>query len=326
MTVMFGEIAVDLTVNRLNEYQKDGLMFIKRLLKGYWSFRKQLAKTIAPGYPVILDFPIDPRPRYGYGKSAHPQLEEIIGQNNEVYVSILESFICHSKALSMIARNLSPSEIEPTFQNNWFSGLDAIALYSILASNNPRTIFEIGSGYSTKFARRAIHDHGLKTQIISCDPKPRVEIDKLSDKIIRQPFETIDLSVLDSLESGDILFIDSSHRSFTNSDVTVEFLEALPRLKAGVLVHIHDILLPFDYPPGWSKRHYSEQYLLACYLLGGSANMEIILPNAFISKNKYLAAIIDSMWQHPAMADVNLFAKRICHTYLGFSFWMRTKS
>ena len=98
-------------------------------------------------------------------------------------------------------------------------------------------------------ARLVVRDHHLRTRVISSDPRPRVEIHSLCDEGIRHPLESIDLAVFDQLAPGDILFIDSSHRVFTNSDVNVVFLEVLPRLQPGVLVHLNDIFLLYDYPP-----------------------------------------------------------------------------
>jgi hypothetical protein len=86
---------------------------------------------------------------------------------------------------------------------------------------------------------------------------------------------------LDKIRSGDILFFDGSHRTFTNSDVTVFFLETLPRLPPGVIVHIHDIFLPADYPPEWNKRMFSEQYILAAMLLGKAPAFRTLLPDYF---------------------------------------------
>jgi hypothetical protein len=296
---------------------------IKFIYGRYMSWR--LPELVAPNYPVMLDYPVNPTPRYGYGKPAHPILEEIIASRVDNYAETLRSFVENAEALSRIATNLTTDEAAPSFTNNFFSGLDAIALYTFLASRNPKTLFEIGSGNSTRFARRAINDKGLQTRIISCDPQPRADVETICDEVIRQPFETLNLATLDILGEGDILFIDSSHCCFTNSDVTVEFLEAIPRLRPGVLVHIHDILLPYDYPPSWSDRHYSEQYLLACYLLGGGKNMEIVLPNAYVSLDSRLASLLDPIWQQPGMATVLENTKALHHGYLGFSFWMQTK-
>jgi hypothetical protein len=97
-------------------------------------------------------------------------------------------------------------------------------------------------------------------RLYSVDLHPRAEIDSLCDKVIRQPLERSDLSFINDLGAGDILFIDSSHRCFMNSDVTVLFLDVLPKLRRGVAVHIHDIYLPLDYPQERAHWFHSEQY------------------------------------------------------------------
>ena len=92
--------------------------------------------------------------------------------------------------------------------------------------------------------------HSPLTKITSIDPYPRAEIDRLSQVIVRKPFESLKADqTLADLEAGDMLFIDNSHRVLPNSDATVFFLEWLPKLADGVIVQIHDIYLPWDYPP-----------------------------------------------------------------------------
>ena len=127
---------------------------------------------------------------------------------------------------------------------NFFTRLDAVALYGFLATNNPKRYFEIGSGHSTLFARQAIRDHQLQTTIISLDPTPRTDIDVIADVCYRTPLEDCNLSLFDELEERDILFMDGSHRVFVNTDTTVFFMEVLPAVRPGVLVQIHDIKLP----------------------------------------------------------------------------------
>ena len=297
-----------------------------KLLKAIFdrSMAWRLDDLVAPQYPIILEYPIDPVPRYGYGKPPHALLNELLARREQVYAAHLQSLLGYGDAISAIARDPSPDGTAPTFMNTYFSGLDAVNLYALLAESNPATILEIGSGFSTRFARRAIQVNGLRTRIVSCDPEPRADIASISDRIIREPFERLDLSILESLGESDILFIDSSHRCFTNSDVTVQFLEAIPRLKPGVLIHIHDILLPYDYPPAWSKRHYSEQYLLACYLLGGGGHCEVVCPHAYISKQEHLADMLRPLWQLPGMDAVLAHTRQLYNGFLGYSFWMRT--
>ena len=216
------------------------------------------------GFPIRLDYPIKPQPRYGYGKPPHPQLTEIIGRNKLAYQETLRGFVGLLEHLVKIP--VSPDLEDPRrphWNNKWFEGVDALSVYGFLATRNPARYMEIGSGNSTKFARQAIEDHGLRTQICSIDPFPRAEINSICDRIVRQPLEEVDVAIVDELEAGDVLMVDNSHRVFTNSDATVVFMDIIPRLRPGVLIGIHDIMLPLDYPPRWNDRFYSEQYVLA---------------------------------------------------------------
>jgi hypothetical protein len=178
----------------------------------------------------------------------------------------------------------------------------------------PKHFLEVGSGNSTKFARKAISDHRLDTKIISIDPHPRAEIDMLCDQVLREPVEAISLDIFDRLEAGDILYVDNSHRVFMNSDATVIFLDVIPRLRSGVFVEIHDVTLPYDYPSEWIDRHYSEQYLLAAYLLARGNRFEILLPNTFISYENELRDILTPLWQRAEMQNVETH---------GVSFWIQ---
>jgi hypothetical protein len=92
--------------------------------------------------------------------------------------------------------------------------------------------------------------------------------------LIEDKVQTVALSVFDRLEAGDVLFIDSSHVSKTGSDVNYLFFEVLPRLKAGVKIHIHDIFFPHDYPKDWvlnEARSWNEQYVLRALLMYSTA-------------------------------------------------------
>jgi hypothetical protein len=225
---------------------------------------------------------------------------------------LLERMTGLSDALSRIPVRSEAGSMEPAWVNGFLPGLDAAALYGMLALQPPETYLEVGSGNSTRFARRAIRDHGLKTRIVSIDPQPRVEIDSISDQVIRAPLEEVDLAPILGLKSGDILFLDGSHRAFMNSDVTVVFLEILPRLQRGVHVQIHDICLPYDYPPGIEDFYYNEQYVLAAFLLGGAKGATITLPNAFVSGDPELSRILDPLWNRLEGVERH-----------GSSFWMK---
>jgi hypothetical protein len=177
----------------------------------------------------------------------------------------------------------------------------------------PRQYVEIGSGNSARFARRAIRDQCLRTQITSIDPNPRDAVECICDFCVRTPLEDVDLNFFQDLQAGDIVFFDGSHRILTNSDVAVFFLEVFPYLKPGVLVQIHDIHLPCDYPAEWSYRFYSEQYLLAALLLSKTSSFRVLLPNAFISHDDKLKAVLEPLWKDPSMKHAE---------HYGGSFWI----
>lgn len=253
---------------------------------------------------VKLGYPLRSVPRYGHGTPPHPILFEIINRNRAAYETTLRQVLSLKEGLLAIPCSNPVDSPEPCWINRSLPGLDAVALYGLLALRKPKRYIEIGSGHSTRFAHRAVADHGLSTHITSIDPKPRAEIDSLCDRVIRMPLEDTDLVIFDEIESGDVVFVDGSHQCFMNSDVTVFFLDILPRFRPGTLVQVHDILLPYDYPAEWSERYYSEQYLLAVHLLAMKENAKVILPNAFIYEEPKLRAILDPLWADPRMKDV----------------------
>jgi hypothetical protein len=208
----------------------------------------------------------------------------------------------------------STDEPEPSWQNGFLPGLDAAAIYALLRSRSPAKYIEIGSGNSTKFARRAVTDGGLRTRITSIDPYPRASINPLCDEVLRTPLESLDLSLWETVQAGDMIFMDGSHRVFMNNDVVAFFLDVLPSLSAGVLVGVHDVYLPYDYPDDIADRYYSEQYVLAAYLLGG-ADVEYILPAHYVFTS--MRSEVEALW-----AKSECFAKLEHH---GVAFWLETK-
>jgi len=218
------------------------------------------------------------------------------------YEGVLNSFLAYEEDLSRIPGGRSVDG-RLTWQNDYWGGLDAVALYAFISERRPATYLEIGSGFSTMFARRAIDDHGLATRIISVDPQPRAEIDALVDRSIRTPLEASDLSLFSELTAGDILVLDGSHCAFMNSDAVVAFLDVLPKISPGVLVCIDDIFLPWDYPPGWEQRWYGEQYLLAAMLLCGAPGWSPVFPAWYVTQESPLKAKLDRLWALVLPAD-----------------------
>jgi predicted O-methyltransferase YrrM len=271
---------------------------------------------VRPQFSIRLDYPIRPSPRYGYGRPMHARLLQLIEARRTIYCNSLESLLVYKSDLWQINTSLAEDAGSPAWINGYLTAFDAVSLYGLIRLHRPRLYIEIGSGHSTRFARRAVQDEHIDTTIVCIDPRPRTEIRTIADRLIEQPVEQIELDIFESLKSGDILFVDHSHRVFTNSDATVVFLDILPRLNTGVLVHFHDIFLPSDYPPEWNERYYSEQYLLACHLLAPAQSFEILLANSFVSGDPALNSILTPLWRHPVMQGVETH---------GCSFWVQIK-
>jgi len=265
-----------------------------------------LFNTFIRGRQMLpLEYPVEMKPRYGHGHPPHPQLYKIINQNRVQYKELLSFALSLKENIVQIpdqSANKDPQS--PGWNNGFLPGLDIVMLYAMMAKYKPSTYIEIGSGNSTKVAFRTKKDLNLSSKIISIDPAPRAEIDSLADQIIRKPFEEIDLSIFSNLQAGDIVFVDNSHRIFPNSDATVFFLDVLPSLPAGVIVHIHDIYLPSDYPQFMCDRFYSEQYALAAFLLANPERYHTLMPNYFVSEDDELKQILEPLWNHSSMPKV----------------------
>ncbi len=265
---------------------------------------------------VNLDYPptVENAPRYGHGRPSHPGLERLIVAQRESYAAVVRGLARHADELAKIELSAADPR-QPSWVNGMISGLDGASFYAFMRDRRPARYLEIGSGNSTKFVARAKADGGLATELTSIDPYPRAEIDELCDAVIRKPLEAVDLAVFEPIAAGDVVFFDGSHRTFMNSDVSVFFLDVLPALPAGVLVGIHDIYLPDDYPAEIAERFYSEQYPLATWLLGG-ADVEIVLPAWRVSNDPGLAGALDVLWERPGLGEVDRH---------GVSFWFETR-
>jgi hypothetical protein len=156
---------------------------------------------------------------------------------------------------------------EPFWSNRYFQGNDATTAWALTALTRPARIVEIGSGNSTKFFRHSIQFNGLDTRLICIDPAPRTEISAIADEIHYKPVQHVSPEVFSALRPGDMLFFDGSHLVVQGSDTQFVFLEILPKLPKGVLVHIHDINLPCEYRQFYNSRLYGEQYMLAALLI-----------------------------------------------------------
>jgi len=162
-------------------------------------------------------------------------------------------------------------------KNASFGSVDAEILYSMIRRFKPRRIIEIGSGNSTYLSAMALlrnqqEDPGYQWDLAAINPYPS-DIMQAGfaglTKLINKKVQDVELSQFCQLQENDILFIDSSHVLNIGSDVQYEYLEILPRLNPGVIIQMHDILMPAEYFRRWVMRDYyfwTEQYLLQSFL------------------------------------------------------------
>ncbi len=161
--------------------------------------------------------------------------------------------------------------------NNVFESVDGEILYCMVRHFKPGRIIEIGGGFSTKLFIKSIiknmsEDEKYKCKFTTIEPYPSKELLSLKYaffELKREKVQNIPLSLFSELRENDILFIDSSHVLKIGGDVLYEYLEILPSLNKGVIIHIHDIFLPFHYPYEWiikKRLFWNEEYLLASFL------------------------------------------------------------
>ncbi len=209
-------------------------------------------------------------------------------------------------------------------ENNSFSFGCAASLYTILRKYRPNKAFEIGSGnssliFSAALARNASEGYDCDYIVVDPYPTPLLHPDLPSlTQIIPQRVELMDVSFFESLKENDILFIDSGHTVRTGSDVNFLFLDVLPRLAPGVIVHVHDIGLPYEYPEVYFtnpsfRMFWTEAYLLQAFLTFNS-EFEILLALSYLMSEKR---------QEFAQAFPHYDPSR--HRARSGSFWMRRK-
>jgi hypothetical protein len=168
---------------------------------------------------------------------------------------------------------------EKTFyiKNGNFESGDAEIWFHVIRHFKPAKIIEIGSGHSTRMATIAIgqikkDDPAYHCEHVCIEPYEMPWLEELGVQVLRTKLEDVDPSMIETLAANDILFIDSSHIIRPQGEVLYEFLQIIPRLGPGVIVHVHDIFSPRDYPMEWlqAPRFWNEQYLLEAFLTNNS--------------------------------------------------------
>ena len=267
-------------------------MSLRAYLRGiYYALKNQV---------IALDYPWHAHSRYSQSQSINPVLDQWCASGSDTYRDWLNRFTAYLPFYQSIPLETGNPLRSFYWRNGYFPGLDLVGLYALVREIKPGQILEIGSGNSTAVMRQAILDGGLNTKIRCIDPHPRRDIITVADEILSKSLESLrNLDIFDSLVPGDILFFDGSHIALPNSDVTVFFLEILPRVPPGVYIQIHDIYLPFDYPTDMVQRGYNEQYLLALALLTAPASFEPVFPAWWISRQSAFRQLLDQqIWDH----------------------------
>ena len=211
----------------------------------------------------------------------------------DAQLELLERFRAGYKA-EVDALPVRPSVGEPHFfhDNEVFGWVDAAIYYGMLREFRPRRVIEIGGGFSSLLAAQALRTNAADGgpdpfELIVIEPYPRqFLVDGVVgvSRLIRRRVQDVPLAEFERLQANDVLFIDSSHVVKAGSDVLHEYLEIVPRLAPGVLVHAHDIFLPAEYPPRLllqQRRFWTEQYLLQA-LLAFNSEFEVLLAACFL--------------------------------------------
>jgi hypothetical protein len=194
----------------------------------------------------------------------------------------------YSKYWSALERMKDPARNDTGYGpgNKYFESPDADILYLLVRRFAPKRVIEVGCGNSTRITRQAIRDSGLETRVVAIDPEPRADIAGLVDRFVRARVESAPLELFAELEPGDILFIDSSHELRAGNDAAHLFCRVIPVIAPGVVIHVHDIFLPYEYPkpfffgyPSWG-----EQYVLHALLAGGG--FELIWPGHYLQRTR----------------------------------------
>jgi len=201
-----------------------------------------------------------------------------ININEKNQINLLSLFSTRFKGeYSNFPRNKTTVPYQYYVDNGAFESVDGEILYCMIRHLKPKKITEVGSGFSTLLSAQAVlknieDDSSYECELTAIEPYPNEILVKGFpgfSKLLTKRVQEVPLSEFEKLKENDILFIDSSHVLKIGSDVHYEYLEILPRLGKGVVIHAHDIFLPAEYPREWVLKEYwfwTEQYLLQAFL------------------------------------------------------------
>ncbi len=233
------------------------------------------------------------------------------------HLDFLEHELSDAIAEFRPARKWSGASNKFYMDNGLYQGADAVVLYSIVRRFRPRRVLELGAGFSTLVTAMAVQRNGAEghaCRFVAHDPFALApapgEIPGLTE-LRAVAAEAVPLSEFESLGANDVLFIDSSHTVKVGGDVCHLLLDVLPRLAPGVLVHLHDIFLPWHYPRDWiehNRWYWAEQYLLQAMLVG-NPRLEVLFAAYAVSREQgaRLAALVPD--HRPAIPPLSFWIR-----------------
>ncbi len=219
-----------------------------------------------------------------------------IDLNTEKQTNLLEEFAIHYNSYLYNAENVDSKNLRYKKEGAFYKYSDSVFLYCMMRNFKPKKIIEVGSGHSSAImldTNEMFFENKTHLTFIEPYPEERLfkilkESDKVFHTIIKEKVQSVKLNVFQTLAENDILFIDSTHISKIGSDVNYILFEILPTLKAGVLIHFHDIFYPFEMPKHWvvnRRWFWNENYLLHAFLMNNK-NYEIVNFNTYLHKIK----------------------------------------
>lgn len=206
----------------------------------------------------------------------YPAVDRLFERDTAAYLGIVDDVATHLDTFAGFGRDRH----DPAWSRSMFPPFDGAVTYTMVRRGRPARMLEIGSGNSTRFLARALQDGEIACAFTCIDPAPRMPVEELGVTWIPRMLAVDDAGLCADFGPGDILFIDSSHIMLPGMDVDIEFNRIFPALPPGVLVHLHDIFLPFDYPPAMRKWGFSEQNALIGWIVSGF--FEVVFPAYYV--------------------------------------------
>jgi hypothetical protein len=253
--------------------------------------RSRKALHAAGTFPILNHYH-EPAFEFSYLRAPLSQPRDLPGLDLRVpeQLALLSELKHGSELLGVPLHGKGEGEFH--LKNGFFEGGEADLWYALIRHFKPARIFEIGSGFSTLAAIKAIaenrrEDPAYRCRHVCIEPFEKPWLAKLEVELMRQRVETLDPAFFGELAENDFLFVDSSHVIRPQGDVLFEFQRILPRLNKGVIAHFHDIYTPMDYPEKWvvdEVKIWNEQYLLEVFLAANPGAWSVLAASYYLFK------------------------------------------